>query len=77
MDRNALDKLADIEIKCKDGYLLREFELENKGKEIYWKYKCIQASTSICEEKFTNYKNAKFGKFFYRNSSFQVFISKP
>ena len=67
--KNALEKLADIEVKCQDGFLLKEFELEESHKKIYWKYKCIQTYSENCEEKFTNYKNARFGGFLYKSVS--------
>lgn len=68
--KNSLDKLANIEVNCKEGYLIKEFELEDKkGKQIYWKYKCYQTFVDNCQEKTTDFKNAKWGGVFYKSIS--------
>lgn len=67
--KNSLDKLANIEVKCLNGYLLKEFELEDSSNKIYWKYKCIQTYSEKCEEKFTDYRNARYGKIFFKSIS--------
>jgi hypothetical protein len=49
--------------------LVKQFALRNKGDRISWAYRCVKTSIEQCEEKFTDYKNPRFGKLFYKSVS--------
>lgn len=66
-EKNSADRLAELEIKCDKGSVIKSFVLAKEKRQIYYKYECLEANTSNCRQDQTEFINIRTAFIAYKS----------